>query len=282
MRSLIVACVLIFSVTLLAQQQLYSPDRGYTEQSAPLYHYEPLIPTPDPHKELRIVTYNLQFCQKIEQVLEELRADPQLGQADVVLLQEVVGAVGGADNGAFYLAQELGLYALYAPAMVHPSVDQDFGNAILSRWPIEQAKKIILPHAHLIWGTHRQALFGSILHPQRRFDVVSVHLETMLGGTSKRIDQMEKILLELSSDRPVVVSGDWNTFSPAEREALSEAAEQNKLMEYTETIEGTHPIGFWNMKLDHTIGRGFDAWEAGVVSEAEGSDHWPLWFTTEL
>ena len=123
---------------------------------------------------------------------------------------------------------------------------------------------------------------ASIQHPEHRFTVASVHLETLLGAPSKRTDQIEEVFSSLSSIEPLLVSGDWNTFSQRERDALSEVAKKHGLRDYTEKVGGTHPIMLWNMKLDHTVGRGFEPWASGVVSDAQGSDHWPLWFTTEL
>ncbi|MBM75950.1 MAG: hypothetical protein CMK59_11170 [Proteobacteria bacterium] len=260
---------------------LYDAQRGYSDLESPVYHYVPLSNRLDQDEKIQIVTYNLQFCEKIDLIVEDIERLEQIKSADLFLFQEVVGPPGGP-HCVQELAEELNFYASYAPAMRHPKNNLDFGNAILSRWPIVDVQKFILPNRHLIWKTNRVALKATVQHPQKNFDVVTVHLETLLGGSKYRTEQAQFVFEQLSVVRPVLVSGDWNTFSKQEIEDLERAAKQHALVDMTKHIVQTRPAWMGTWKLDHTFGRGFKNWRAGVVLEAKGSDHLPLWHEVEL
>ena len=49
------------------------------------------------------------------------------------------------EPGARAFADSLGFGYVYFPATLHPVTGRDFGNAVLSRFPIEDERKIVLP-----------------------------------------------------------------------------------------------------------------------------------------
>jgi hypothetical protein len=64
---------------------------------------------------------------------------PELAGADGVLLPETTAdAIAGIAS-----ALEMGYF--YCPAIHHGRAGQDFGSAVLSRWPIEHDEKLVLP-----------------------------------------------------------------------------------------------------------------------------------------
>lgn len=278
MRNIVVIALLL---GVLSSVCLYDSGRGYLDPQGPIYLQSPDVEELDLYDGIQLVTYNLKFCEQPSLLTEDLMRLETLKQADVLLFQEVVG-VPRRENCVQDLARSLSYYAVFIPAMRHPKNNLDFGNAILSRWPIENVHKIVLPHKHLIWRTHRVALMATIRHPEHPFDVATVHLETLLGSSELRIEQARFVFEQLPSERPVLVSGDWNTFFESDVLRLELEAQQYDLINMTEDIVDTRPsvIGPW--KLDHTFGRGFKSWKAGVESEAKGSDHLPLWHELEL
>src|SRR5436190_132397 len=95
---------------------------------------------PGPHA-LRVVTYNVQFGRHIDRAINVLSTRAPLPGADIIVLQEMDA------EGTRRIAEALGMSWIYYPAVVHPkAARQDFGNAILSRWPIVADEKLMLPH----------------------------------------------------------------------------------------------------------------------------------------
>ena len=45
------------------------------------------------------------------------------------------------------IAREFLMNDVYFPSTVHPMSHRDFGTAVLSPWPLDEARTILLPHA---------------------------------------------------------------------------------------------------------------------------------------
>ena len=105
---------------------------------------------------LRVVTFNVEYAIAIDSAIALLRHDPALRGADVLLLQEM------DEPGTLGSPGALGMQYVYYPATVHPVIQRDFGNAILSRWPIVEDEKIILPH-HGWWRKTERAAVAATL-----------------------------------------------------------------------------------------------------------------------
>jgi endonuclease/exonuclease/phosphatase family metal-dependent hydrolase len=88
---------------------------------------------------LRVVTYNVQWGRHVERAINVLKTRAPLTDADIVVLQEMDA------EGTRRIAEALGMGWVYYPAAVHPKRGSDFGNAILSRWPIVADEKLMLP-----------------------------------------------------------------------------------------------------------------------------------------
>jgi endonuclease/exonuclease/phosphatase family metal-dependent hydrolase len=126
---------------------------NYTDPSGP--HFAGSFPSPpDSEPALRVVTFNIEHARHIDGAIALLQEDPDLRGADVLFLQEMDAP------GTRRIAEALDLNYTYCPAIVNDSTD--FGNAILSRWPIRDEKKVILPHhAHFV-GSQRIAVAGTV------------------------------------------------------------------------------------------------------------------------
>src|SRR3954452_15344867 len=92
--------------------------------------------------DLRLVTFNVKFGEQIERAGDLLSRPGPLRNADVLVLQEL--DVPGTER----LAQVLGMNYVYVPSAIHPSSDRAFGVAVLSPWPIDEARNLPLPHPH--------------------------------------------------------------------------------------------------------------------------------------
>lgn len=179
----------------------------------------------------RFVAWNIERGTELKRQIEVLRNEPTLREADVLLLIET--DVGMARSGnvdvARVLAQELGMTYAFAPCYLslvkgsgverHVEGDNDLGlhgNAILSRYPISNARPIQLPN-----GTDKVAsrekrlgcqtsLSAEIEFPGKRVSTVAVHLDAQ-SSQPHRKDQMRRILDAMPAQGPLVLGGDWNT-----------------------------------------------------------------------
>ncbi|HEX5809487.1 MAG TPA: endonuclease/exonuclease/phosphatase family protein, partial [Anaerolineales bacterium] len=128
----------VFGVVLLSAVRAYTA-KNYPDQNYPYYSGNYAVESLEPEEALTIVSYNIWFGEDIEQAIVELKQLQSQKELDIILLQEMDEA------GTRQIAQKLDLNYVYFPAAIEPTYDRDFGNAILSRWPIVEAKKVILP-----------------------------------------------------------------------------------------------------------------------------------------
>ncbi len=238
---------------------------NYTDPLGPRYvtHH---AAAPAPRASLRIVTFNIKHARRIERAISVLTETPQLCDADVVVLQEM--DVPGTER----IAAALGMSSVYIPSTVHPHDRRDFGNAVLSRWPIEATRKLLLPHESRFVGSRRSVAIATLRVGGRRLRVYSVHLETILRlGPGARQEQARAILDDArSSSDPVIVAGDLNDRGLAR---LFEAAGFTWLTRDVHDTEGM-------FDFDHVFARGLAPASrpaAGAVDNRGASDHRPVW-----
>lgn len=184
----------------------------------------------------RAVAWNVERGMCFEEILQELLHHPTLKQADLLLLTET--DVGMARSKNLNIARELALALdmnyYFVPAYINlckgngmevdvaeSAKDNDLalhGNAILSRYPIKDLQRIPLKNAKdKMAGKEKrignqQALAATIEFPQGEVRVVCIHLDA-LSTQNQRYQQMASIIerLEVSSNMPVLLGGDWNT-----------------------------------------------------------------------
>jgi len=174
--------------------------------------------------------------------------------------------------GVEAIARALGMNYVYYPAS-RPSSGQDFGNAVLSPWPIESSHKVLLPGQSR--GTHqaRAAVAASVRVGGRAVTVYSVHLTSPWGmGGGGRAHQVDAVLADAESvTDPVVVAGDFNSHGVGAR-----LAARGYLWP---TRHIGHSIGPFS--YDHIFIRGLRVAEGTSAGVAKGgphaSDHWPVW-----
>ena len=220
---------------------------------------------------LRIVTFNLKFGRAIDQTIALFQSDQELRNADIIALQEM------NETGVRELAQGLGLYYVYYPAVVHPKTHANFGNALLSRWPIEDDSKFVLPYKSWSRRAQRVAVRATVQVGDRRIRVYAIHLagpfEVLLPAQAA---QFGAVLEDAAkSDIPVVIAGDLNS------EQLGFEAMSRGFYWPTRKVGATHHM----FALDHVFVRGLAVGpdEAGKSDAPNGvSDHRPVWVAVHL
>lgn len=197
---------------------------------------------------LRIATYNIHRCRGIdgrmrpERIADVLRAI----DADIVALQEVVGAGPHGGGHAEELGAALGMGWVMAPARLLRG--HLFGNAVLSRMPITQH----IEH-DLSWKTCEArrmqrvdvAAHGCTLH------VYNVHLGTAILERRYQAKRLATIVSDRHVSGPKLVLGDFNEWMRGLATTLLSAklnsVDLRNYLRRKRTYPGLFPI----LHLDH-------------------------------
>ncbi len=184
-------------------------------------------------------------------------------------------------EGVKLIADSLDLEYVYYPASVHKAHGKDFGNAVLSRWPIEDFRKVILPHSKPTDDQRRIAVGATVMAGGLKIRVFSVHTETFWMNYDKRLEQADSLVRAISKDySQAIIAGDFNTpFGRNVKDientfAASGFVRANSGVGWTARVL---PFGLWKMELDHIFVKGFEVVRSGKFEEGEASDHVPLW-----
>jgi endonuclease/exonuclease/phosphatase family metal-dependent hydrolase len=252
---------------------------NYSEPNSPYYSGNYVVNSPSPVKikPLTVVSYNVWFGENIDRVVLEMKEIEAQSGLDILLLQEM------DEVGTEMIARELEMNYIYFPAAVEPTYDKNFGNAILSRWPITDAQKLILPHKSLSNRMNRIATRATIQIGHMDVLVYSVHTESVFTLPSLRDDQYEAVLNDIDPEASfIIVGGDFNSFTDASVESLEATYRKAGLARVSEN--GGNTVNKYGIELspDHIFAKGFMIEKAGVLTTATASDHFPVWATLVL
>ena len=221
----------------------------------------------DVERGLRVVTFNVERGRRVEEAVAAIRTHPELREADVVALQEM------SSDGVAAMARELRMNSVYFPASREPRGGADWGNAILSPWPLEDARKLLLPHRSRLSRRARTATRARVAAPGGSLRVYSTHLGSVWGiSEARRHDQAAAILADAAeAAEPVVVAGDFNSHE------LGRLFEENGYCWPTRDVGPTVD----RYSVDHVFARGLcgPALPRGGVARdvTDASDHRPVW-----
>lgn len=246
--------------------------QNYTDPEGPRYaaDYAPDAEEPSELPRVKLVTFNIKFSEEAEQAASELATRAELRDADVLLLQEMDAP--GTDAIAAALEHN---YVYYPGSVQH---GRDFGNAVLSRWPIIADEKIILPHRNPTDGRIRIAVCATVRTPLGDVRAYSVHNETPWLGPRARLDQAETIVVHArGADAPTVAAGDFNTSDPGALAATIDLYERDGFVWASRGSGDTAG----SLTLDSTFVRDLDALGSGTVA-TEASDHRPQWVSVRF
>ena len=215
---------------------------------------------------LRVVTLNLKYARQVERAIYAFQSYVPLRGADVIMLQEMDAPATQR------IAAAMGMAYVYYPAGVHPRTHRDFGNAILSRWPIIADQKLILPHLGRLRHGQRIATVANIQVGNETVRLYCLHLGTPSDiGWAKRRDQARVILQDAATYPLVIVAGDMNSHG------VGKEFRAAGFLWPTEHDSFTTGIFNW----DHIFLKGFGyppQEGAGVARDTlDMSDHFPVW-----
>lgn len=244
---------------------------NHSDSDGPLYqgHYAPPdAPAPD---ELLVVSYNLHFGDALDEARRAFEARDPLPAPDFLLLQEVDA------TETEELAAALGYDYVYFPASVAPD-GRDFGNAILSRWPLSDARKLILPGVHPLSGQQRTATRATARVGERDVLLYSTHIEIATAPVALRAGQMAAVAEDVPANADaVVIGGDFNVVTGRGARALAELYAAHALDHASQAAGPTLTRLGVRVPADHLFTRGFEVIGTGAAGDMTASDHLPVW-----
>jgi endonuclease/exonuclease/phosphatase family metal-dependent hydrolase len=229
---------------------------------------------------LRVVTYNAHGCigidgtRSVERVADVLRAC----DADVIGLQEIdVGRArsGGMDQ-AEAIAVRLGMNHLFGAAL--DDGRGQYGNAVLSRHPIEHVRTEKLPTWRAI-SEPRCFVHARVDAPDLELDVLVTHFGL---GPIERMGQAKRVAAELRrAPRCTVLLGDLNCGRGSiayqrVRAVLRDAQHAADPKRVAATYPSWRPV----LRIDHVfVASGLEVLASEVTAwglAREASDHLPV------
>ena len=280
---------------------------------------------------MKLVTYNVQYGTGRDGKFDLARIAASLEGADIIALQEVTRNF--ARNGGVDMVE--GLAALM-PDHFHafgPAMDLDFGatdktgrplnkrfqfgNMVLSRWPVAASRNLLLPRTHRLsrGNLQRSALEVLVISPSGPIRIYSVHLDHI--SVTERALQIshlkERVFAYPGEGGAITGSAEYGFPEPPCPEAfilmgdfnMERSSPEYMLMTGESDTAGgrpaRHPIDVFslgdglpensvswvddarpedNKLIDFAFvepGLADRVGKAWIDSEAKGSDHLPLW-----
>jgi len=213
-------------------------------------------------------------------VLHELREAVRGVSADVVFLQEVIGAHIAHPvryprwpevSQYEFLADSIWPAYAYGRNASYP--EGHHGNALLSKFPIVSHQN----HDVSIAGPERRGLLHCVLEmpgtgggtmPPRKLHAICVHLGLHGAHRLKQMDMLcELIAREVPEDAPLVVAGDFNDWRVRANSRLQERAQLREVfLESRGASARTFPVRFPVLRLDRIYVRNVVVRHLAVLS----------------
>ncbi|GAB4016483.1 endonuclease/exonuclease/phosphatase family protein [Spirosoma migulaei] len=230
-------------------------------------------------KKLRVMTYNIHHCNPpsagakidVEAVARVITKE----KPDFVALQEVDVNTERSGKGlhqAKELARLTGMHYFFSKAIDHQG--GDYGVAVLSRFPILDSTRLILPIDPAIGGETRTIAAITVeVSNGKKIIFASTHLDLK---EPNRLTQSELIIkLFKESGLPVILGGDFNAQPDSKVIGLLDQNFTRSCQECKPTIPVKEPnrvIDFIMFKPDGT----FKSLSTHVIDEQYASDHLPV------
>jgi endonuclease/exonuclease/phosphatase family metal-dependent hydrolase len=232
----------------------------------------PVAPQPEtPRVTFRLMTYNIHQGFDAGQIpsLDAIVDTIAHESPDVLCLQEVVRGwlIDEQHDALSVIAERLGMQYTWLP-----NIGDLYGNAILSRFPMTDVKRVHYAPEPGIRHQPRGILFlrtANVL-------VGCTHLDELSDGTFVRQEQVRTIIREIGDTSPVIIAGDLNaTAGDIEIRLLNEFGLDDLGSSAGDTTTGDDPP----KRIDYVWGRGVVGAQAHSLSVADAvkaSDHRPL------
>lgn len=216
---------------------------------------------------LRVVTWNLHFGENLDQIIATLGSSRELQGADLVLLQEI-----NAD-GVEKIAKSLAYNYAYLPTVYSRKRGEEYGIAILSRWPLGEPQRISLPNWFPGWVENRYAMRAVTAVGDRNLAVYTAHMDLLW------MEPQSHFLAEQMAEEtdPSILAGDFNTWRPWSVLSLEKDMATDGMERLTKGTGYTFHSDRFHSTLDHIFSAAGLDHTSGVDQETNASDHYPVW-----
>jgi endonuclease/exonuclease/phosphatase family metal-dependent hydrolase len=255
-----------------------------------------------PPRSLRIVDWNIDRGQQLQGVLDFLVS----ANADVLILQEV--DLNARRTHRLNIAEEIArnlkmdyVFGREFEELVQGSKSSPayHGQALLSHWPISNARLIRFSRQSHFWQPHwflpkiepfqerlggRIALVAEINVAGSKLITYNLHLESR-GNDELRISQLGEVLSDAAcwdADYPIVVAGDLNLDASKDlvARAFAKAGFQDAVSTPRTSTTPARGLFEGGRRIDWAFIRGpIRASSGRVHSHVKASDHYPISFT---
>ncbi|MDQ6860588.1 MAG: endonuclease/exonuclease/phosphatase family protein [Verrucomicrobiota bacterium] len=230
---------------------------------------------------LRVATYNVHGCVGIDGQRSEARIAEVIASmnADVVGLQELDANRQRSAHvkQAELIGQQLGWHHIFEPAM--QNADEQYGNAIISRFPLSSRRSIQLPgEGSWYCRETRIALWAEAVTQFGQVSIVNTHFAL---GRAERFRQAELLARELTADEPLILLGDFNSLPGSRSIKLLSRVLRNVRTELNSPrLHRTYPTRLPAIAVDHIFAspglRPLSIASHRTVLSRVASDHFPL------
>lgn len=213
----------------------------------------------------RVMTYNIHQGFDAAQIpsLDAIVDAISQESPDVLLLQEVVRGwtIDEEQDTLSVIAERLRM-----PYVFLPNIGDLYGDAVLSRFPMTDVRRV---HYALEPGIKHQPR-GALIVRTADVVIVCTHLDDLTDGTFVRQEQVRTIIREVGDASPLIVGGDLNAPPDAiEIRLLNEFGLDDLGAPAGDTTTMDNP----QKRIDYVWGRGVVGAQAHTVLRMDASDH---------
>src|SRR5690625_1860161 len=228
--------------------------------------------------DIRVLSWNLHYgaSAKPRVALDDILDTISAEDPDVVLLQEVSRGwvLAGGSDMLTWLASGLDMTAAWSPA-----ADGQFGNVVLSKYPLTEVRAQRLPYG--AGPQKRSFVSATVAHPLADVQVTSTHLQHRVGNAETRLEQVDSLLEHVDSaenNGATILGGDFNAEPDSlEIETLTAATWLSTLDAVGNAEQNTSPSHDPAVRIDWLFtGSRLQTENAEVLSGKTASDHLPL------
>ncbi len=220
---------------------------------------------------LRVVSFNTFYAIRKKRLAKSVFTAFAKLNPDVICLQEVL--IGKKRNFARDLADHLGYHLSFSLRAKFGT--RQIGLAVLTRKPPEKNRSIILPRSSRMRPRILQTArikIGSV-----SWRIANTHLSVASFGA--RRTQLEAVITAVSAENraaPIILAGDFNTRTKKEISIFNTMLRHagfhiSKKIPYSWKVLGIKG------KFDWIAAKNCAIKNAGILHEAKGSDHKPIW-----
>ncbi|MCD4778952.1 MAG: endonuclease/exonuclease/phosphatase family protein [Candidatus Omnitrophica bacterium] len=212
---------------------------------------------------IKVVSYNIKHSKKMDKAIKLIKEHEKLADADIIFLQEMT------PDGIIQIAHALNYNFVYYPAILHPQLKKDFGNAIVSKWPLSDDYKIILPPI-----THKSrqriAIGATVKINNKTINVFSLHMGIFIRPDERK-NMVDLIINSVDETcQYSIIGGDFNSFTKKDRKNITESFARLDYQHATPDIGWTYKQWyFFNRKapLDHIFAKNMHVVQSGKIED---------------